>query len=79
MSLSADQLSAFRINGGFVPGAVATLLLGTLFAVLLVWSMWSIRSAYYGWASRQLSHKEFVVVIIRFSLMYLALSFLLLS
>ncbi len=79
MSLSADQFAAIKINGGFEPGAMATLLLGTLFAVLLVWGVWSIRSAYYGWASRQLSHKEFVVVIVRFSLMYLALTFLLLS
>ena len=79
MSLSADQLSAFQINGGFEPGQVATLLLSAVFVMLLVWGVWAIRSAYSCWASNDLSHKEFALVVVRFSAMYLALTFLLLS
>jgi len=79
MSLSTDQLSAFKINGGFEPTEVATLLLCAVFVVLLVWGVWAIRSAYSCWATNQLSHKEFVLVVVRFSAMYLALTFLLLS
>ena len=79
MSLSSDQLSAFRINGGFEPNAVATLLLSVVFVVLLVWGVWAIRSAYACWASNDLSHKEFAMVVIRFAAMYLALTFLLLQ
>lgn len=79
MNLSADQLSAFKTNGGFDPSQVATFLLCSVFVVLLVWGVWAIRSAYTCWASNELSHKEFVMVVVRFSMMYLALTFLLLS
>lgn len=79
MTLSTDQLSAFQINGGFEPEQLATLLLCTLFVVLLVWGVWAIRSAYACWASNDLSHKEFALVIVRFASMYLVLTFLLLS
>jgi integrating conjugative element protein (TIGR03758 family) len=79
MSLSADQLNAFKVNGGFEPAQVATLLLCTVFVVLLVWGVWAIRSAYSCWAANDLSHKEFAMVIVRFASMYLVLTFLLLS
>ncbi|CAK7008586.1 TIGR03758 family integrating conjugative element protein [Saezia sanguinis] len=79
MSLSTDQLNAFKVNGGFEPDAVATLLLCVVFVVLLVWGIWAIRSAYSCWAVNDLSHKEFALVVVRFALMYLVLTFLLLS
>ena len=79
MSLTADQLNAFKVNGGFEPTQVSTLLLSALFVVLLVWGVWAIRSAYSCWAANDLSHKEFVLVVVRFASMYLVLTFLLLS
>ena len=33
---SADQVAAFTANGGFAPGAVSTVVLGFVFAVLLL-------------------------------------------
>jgi len=51
MTPSADQVAAFTANGGFAPGAVSTVVLGFVFAVLLLWGMWAMRTAYVGWPS----------------------------
>ena len=37
MTPSADQVAAFQANGGFAPAAVSTVVLGFVFAVLLLW------------------------------------------
>jgi len=58
---------------------MATVLLGAVFAVLLLWGVWAIRSAYVGWAEEQLSHRQFLVVVVRFVVLYLVLTFFLLS
>lgn len=55
------------------------MLLGAVFAVLLLWGVWAIRSAYVGWAEEQLSHRQFLVVVVRFVVLYLVLTFFLLS
>ena len=34
--MNAAQVSAFQANGGFAPAAVATVVLGLVFAVLLL-------------------------------------------
>lgn len=77
--MSADQLTAFVSNGGFTPGDSAVLCLGAVFAVLLLWGVWAMRTAYVGWAEATLSARQLLLVIVRFVAMYLALSFLLLS
>ena len=43
--MTAAQVSAFQANGGVAPAVVATLLLGLVFAVLLVWGVWAMRTA----------------------------------
>lgn len=73
------QISAFQANSGITPADVATLLLGAVFAVLLVWGVWALRSAYVGWAEEQLSQRQFLVVVVRIVVLYLALTFFLLS
>lgn len=77
--MSADQLTAFVSNGGFTPSDSAVLFLGAVFAVLLLWGVWAMRTAYVGWAESTLSARQFLLVIVRFVAMYLALTFLLLS
>ena len=77
--MTADQVTAFSSNGGFAPDACAVLLLSGLFAVLLLWGVWAMRTAYVGWAEAQLSHRQFIGVIVRFVALYLVLTFLLLS
>jgi integrating conjugative element protein (TIGR03758 family) len=77
--MSADQLTAFVSNGGFTPADSAALFLGGMFAVLLLWGVWAMRTAYVGWAESTLSARQFLLVIVRFVALYLALTFLLLS
>ena len=79
MTPSADQVAAFTANGGFAPGAVSTVVLGFVFAVLLLWGVWAMRTAYDGWAEQRLSQRQFLGVIVRFVAMYLVLGFFLLS
>jgi integrating conjugative element membrane protein (TIGR03745 family)/integrating conjugative element protein (TIGR03758 family) len=73
MTPSADQVAAFTANGGFAPGAVSTVVLGFVFAILLLWGVWAMRTAYVGWAEHHLTQRQFLGVIVRFVAMYLVL------
>lgn len=77
--MNADQLAAFAANGGFTPAASYVVLMSGLFAVLLLWGVWAMRTAYVGWAEDRLSPRQLVGVIVRFIAMYLVLTYLLLS
>ncbi|MDS0026143.1 TIGR03758 family integrating conjugative element protein [Enterobacter kobei] len=77
--MNGAQVSAFQANSGIAPSAMATVLVGVVFAVLLVWGVWAIRTAYAGWAESRLNQRQFLSVCIRFVAMYLVLSFFLLS
>ncbi|MDD2127006.1 TIGR03758 family integrating conjugative element protein [Pseudomonas monteilii] len=77
--MTPAQISAFQANSSITPTDVATVLLGAVFAVLLVWGVWALRSAYVGWAEEQLSQRQFLVVVVRVVVLYLALTFFLLS
>jgi integrating conjugative element protein (TIGR03758 family) len=76
---TGDQVTAFTANGGFTPTACGNLLLSLVFVVILLWGVWAMRSAYVGWAERDLSARQFLLVVVRFVALYLILSFLLLS
>lgn len=77
--MTQDQLDAFLANGGFDPSVSAVLLLSAVFAVLLLWGVWAMRSAYVGWAEHQLPSRALLMVVVRFVAMYLALTYFLLS
>ncbi|MBV2205728.1 MAG: TIGR03758 family integrating conjugative element protein [Pseudomonas sp.] len=77
--MNTAQINAFQANSGITPADVATVLLGAVFAALLVWGVWALRSAYGGWAEEQLSQRQFLVVVVRVVVLYLALTFFLLS
>lgn len=79
MSLSTDQINAFKANSGYLPEQLGTLVLSFLFAITLIWGVWAIKSAYSGWVTGQLTQKEFVLVLVRFSIIYCVLTFFLLS
>lgn len=79
MSPTSDQLTAFQANSGFTPSDCATLLVGSVFVVLLVWGLWAMRTAYVGWAEHHLSQRQFMAVAARFAAMYVVLTFFLLS
>ncbi|MCL6332063.1 TIGR03758 family integrating conjugative element protein [Pectobacterium carotovorum subsp. carotovorum] len=77
--MTAAQISAFQANSSITPAAMSTVLIGIVFAVLLLWGAWAIRTAYVGWAENQLNQRQFIGVIVRFLAMYLVLTFFLLS
>lgn len=77
--MNAAQIAAFQANSGLTPSDMSTVLLGAVFAALLVWGVWAMRSAYVGWAEEQLSQRQFLVVVVRFVVLYLVLTFFLLS
>jgi len=77
--MTGAQLSAFQANSGIAPAAMETVLVGTVFAALLVWGVWAIRTAYVGWAENRLSQRQFLGVVVRFLALYLVLTFFLLS
>ena len=77
--MTATQATAFQANAGFAPGELSTLVLGVVFAVLLLWGAWAVRTAYTGWAEGHLSQGQFLSVALRFLAIYLVLGFFLLS
>jgi len=77
--MNAAQISAFQANGGFAHSVVATAVLSLVFAVLLLWGVWAMRTAYTGWAEQHLSPRQFLGVVVRFVAMYLVLTYFLLS
>ena len=77
--MNGAQVSAFQANSGIAPSAMATVLVGVVFAVLLVWGVWAIRTAYVGWSGSRLNQRQFLGVVVRFLAMYLVLTFFLLS
>ncbi|MCR3827152.1 TIGR03758 family integrating conjugative element protein [Pseudomonas aeruginosa] len=74
-------MGALAVEAVFGAGVVETvrLLVGVVLAVLLVWGVWAIRTAYVGWSESRLNQRQFLGVCIRFVAMYLVLSFFLLS
>lgn len=77
--MTSAQISAFQANSSIAPAAMATVIVGLVFAVLLLWGAWAIRTAYVGWAENQLNQLQFLGVVVRFLAMYLVLTFFLLS
>lgn len=77
--MNATQIAAFQANGGMSPSITASVLTSLVFAALLLWGAWAIRTAYSGWAEQRLNQRQFLGVVIRFTAMYLALTFVLLS
>jgi integrating conjugative element protein (TIGR03758 family) len=77
--MNAAQSAAFQAHAGFTPTDLSTVVLGIVFAVLLLWGVWAMRTAYSGWAEHHLSQQQFLGVVIRFLALYLVLGFFLLS
>lgn len=79
MTLTAAQRSAFQANAGYPASDLSFLILGAVFAVLLLWGVWAMRTAYVGWAESRINQRQFLGVVVRFMAMYVVLSFFLLS
>ena len=77
--MNTAQTTAFQANSGFVAADVSLVFISLVFAVLLLWGVWALRTAYVGWAEGRISQRQFLGVAIRFIAMYLVLTFFLLS
>ena len=77
--MTSAQISAFQANSSITPAIMATVLVSFVFAVLLLWGAWAIRTAYVGWAENRINQRQFLGVVVRFLAMYLVLTFFLLS
>jgi integrating conjugative element protein (TIGR03758 family) len=77
--MTADQISAFQANGGFSPSDVAIVLVSGVFAALLLWGVWALRTAYVGWVEERISQRQLLGVATRFVAIYVVLTFFLLS
>mgnify|MGYP000891410962 FL=1 len=77
--MNAAQINAFQANGGVTASAVSVVLIGAVFAVLLIWGVLAMRTAYVGWAEQRISQRQFLGVVVRFLALYLVLTFFLLS
>ncbi len=77
--MTSAQISAFQANSSITPAIMATVLVGFVFAVLLLWGAWAIRTAYVGWAENRINQRQFLGVVVRFLATYLVLTFFLLS
>jgi integrating conjugative element protein (TIGR03758 family) len=77
--MNAAQSAVFLAHAGFTPANLYTVVLGVVFAVLLLWGVWAMRTAYSGWADHHLTQQQLMGVVIRFLALYLVLGFFLLS
>lgn len=77
--MNSTQASAFQANAGFPAADISAVLVSLVFAVLLLWGVWALRTAYVGWAEGRISQRQFFAVAVRFVAMYLVLTFFLLS
>ncbi|VVM79998.1 hypothetical protein PS664_02236 [Pseudomonas fluorescens] len=77
--MSAAQLTAFQAGAGFSPSELSWLLLAGLFALMLLWGVWALNTAYTGWAEQRLSQRQFFGVAVRVFVLYLFLTFFLLA
>jgi len=77
--MTAAQLAAFQANSAITPASMAATLVGLVFAVLLLWGVWAIRTAWVSWTESSINQRQFLAVCIRIVAMYLVLSFFLLS
>jgi integrating conjugative element protein (TIGR03758 family) len=79
MNQTAAQRSAFQANAGYPASDLSLLICGAVFAVLLLWGVWAMRTAYAGWAENRINQRQFLGVVVRFMALYVVLSFFLLS
>lgn len=77
--MTPAQVIAFEANAGYSAADASLVLVSLVFAGLLLWGVWALRTAYVGWAEERLSQRQFLGVAVRFAALYLVLTFFLLS
>lgn len=78
MGMSSAQITAFKAASGMEPTSVNTFWLSVAFTFVLLWGAWTLLSLYRGWARRSLDAQAATANAVRWLVLCMVLSFLLL-
>ncbi|MFJ5299201.1 TIGR03758 family integrating conjugative element protein [Pseudomonas sp. NPDC088368] len=78
MSMTSAQASAFSTAGGFTATESSTLWVGLAVALIVLWGVWTFQSIYRGWATRNLDRAAATGGVIRWTLLFMIMTFMLL-
>ncbi|AYL79961.1 TIGR03758 family integrating conjugative element protein [Pseudomonas savastanoi pv. phaseolicola] len=79
MTMSSTQTSAFEAAASFTPASSNTLWTGIAVGILLLWGVWVFSSIYRGWATRNLAAPAAAVAAARWAVLFMIMTFMLLS
>ena len=79
MTMSSTQISAFQAAAGFTPASSNTLWTGLAMGILLLWGVWVFSGIYRGWATRNLAAPAAAVAATRWAVLFMIMTFMLLS
>jgi integrating conjugative element protein (TIGR03758 family) len=78
MTMSSAQSSAFQTAGGFSAADSNVLWVGLAVVITTLWGVWVFQSIYRGWSTRNLDQAAATAGVIRWTLMFMIMSFMLL-
>ncbi|MBI6745677.1 TIGR03758 family integrating conjugative element protein [Pseudomonas sp. SZ57] len=79
MTMSSTQVSAFQAAAGFSPANSNTLWTGIAMGVLTLWGVWVFLSIYRGWATQNLDRMVAGASAVRWAVLFMIMTFMLLS
>lgn len=78
MTMSSTQTSAFQTAAGFSPANSSTLWTGVAMSILILWGVWVFLSIYRGWSTRNLDRAAASASAVRWTLLFMIMTFILL-
>ncbi|MDO7927743.1 TIGR03758 family integrating conjugative element protein [Pseudomonas serbiensis] len=76
--MTSDQSSAFQTAGGFSVAESSTLWIGVAVVLLTLWGVWTFQSIYRGWATQKLDRAAATGGVIRWTVLFMIMTFMLL-
>lgn len=78
MTMSSAQTSAFLASAGFTPADSSTLWVGAAMGLLILWGVWVFLSIYRGWSTRNLDRATAAAGAVRWTVLFMIMTFMLL-
>lgn len=78
MTLSSAQSSAFETAGGFTASDSNIFWLGLTVGLAMFWGIWVFQSIYRGWATRNLDRTIAASGVVRWTVLFMIMTFMLL-
>lgn len=78
MTMSSVQTSAFQTAGGFTAAQSNILCVGLAVGLLTLWGVWVYQSIYRGWATRNLDRAAAAGSAVRWTVLFMIMTFMLL-